>query len=332
MAARPRSRGPGLRGLAFGAGMMLLHGCGTAGSDQTSTGPGAQVFPTPPACTCPAWPRPAAYFDSVVTVVLENKSYEQAMRNPTLRDLATGALGLPTRSAYFLDFHGLFHPSYPNYLAMVSGRRIPTFHDRQRNIDRCTVVDLMDSRRMEQGDDLTWRSYAEGYPDDRQCHLEASSGRYARKHVPLLSFATVQSDRDKCRNVRAATHFGADENAGRLPSYVFFTPDLVDDGHDGSLDEAAAWLAGFLRDLMGSPAWTRRTLLIVTFDESDARSRDGDNHIYTVLVGDMVKPGPIAGRYDHYDILRAIEANFGLCPLGAGDAVAKAVGGVWEAR
>jgi hypothetical protein len=103
----------------------------------------------------------------------------------------------------------------------------------------------------------------------------------------------------------------------------------VDDGHDSGPDEAATWLAGFVRDLVRSPAWTRRTLLVVTFDESDARSRDDDNHVYTVLVGDMLKPGPIAGRHDHYSILRMIEENFGLCPLGPGDAAAERVGDVW---
>jgi acid phosphatase len=214
---------------------------------------------------------------------------------------------------------------------MVAGKRIPTSRDRQKTVSDCTVVDLMASRRSERGDDLTWRSYAEGYPDDRQCHLVPSIGGYARKHVPLLSFETIQDDPGKCENVRAAQYLGADERAGRLPSYVFFTPDLVDDAHDGSLDESAAWLAGFVRDLVGSPAWTTRTLLIVTFDESDGRSSNDDNHIYTVLLGDMIRPGPIAGRHDHYGILRLIEGNFGLCPLGAGDGAAEPIVELWPA-
>ena len=331
MAVRLGSRGPGWRGLALGAGMTLLHGCGAPATVEAPVGPGAGDLPMPPACTCPAWPRAASRFDSVVTVVLENKDYEQVMSNRTFHDLATNALGLPTRSAYFVDFHGLFHPSYGNYLAMVAGKQIPTSRDRQKTVGDCTVVDLMASRHREQGDDLTWRSYAEGYPDDKQCHLEPSIGRYARKHVPLLSFGTIQDDPGKCENVRAARHLGDDERAGRLPSYAFFTPDLVDDAHDGSLDESAAWLAGFVRDLVGSPAWTKRTLLIVSFDEFDGRSSNDDNHIYTVLLGDMIKAGPIAGRHDHYDILRLIEGNFGLCPLGAGDGAAEPIVDLWPA-
>src|SRR3954451_8298496 len=155
MAVRLGSRGPGWRGLALGAGMTLLHGCGAPAIVEAPVGPGAGDLPMPPACTCPAWPRAASRFDSVVTVVLENKGYEQAMGNRTFHDLATNALGLPTRSAYFLDFHGLFHPSYANYLAMVAGKRIPTFRNRQKTVGECTVVDLMASRHREQGDDLT---------------------------------------------------------------------------------------------------------------------------------------------------------------------------------
>src|SRR3954453_10262733 len=102
MAVRPGSRCPVWQGLAFGAGMFLLHGCGAPATVEAPVGPGAGDFPAPPACTCPAWPRAASHFDGVVTVVLENKSSEHVMGTRTFRDLAPSALGLPTRNAYFV--------------------------------------------------------------------------------------------------------------------------------------------------------------------------------------------------------------------------------------
>ncbi len=49
----------------------------------------------------------------------------------------------------------------------------------------------------------------------------------------------------------------------------------------------------------------------MTFDESEAPERKS-NHIYTVFLGDMVKPGQkVDTHYNHYDILRTIEDILG---------------------
>ncbi len=56
----------------------------------------------------------AHHFDRVVIIVLENADYEVAVRDKNLAELAT-------QGASFSNFHALFHPSYPNYLAMVAG-------------------------------------------------------------------------------------------------------------------------------------------------------------------------------------------------------------------
>jgi len=56
----------------------------------------------------------AHHFDRVVIIVLENGDYEAAVKDKNLSDLAA-------HGASFSNFHALFHPSYPNYLAMVAG-------------------------------------------------------------------------------------------------------------------------------------------------------------------------------------------------------------------
>ncbi|HWJ47571.1 MAG TPA: hypothetical protein VNS62_07955, partial [Candidatus Udaeobacter sp.] len=56
----------------------------------------------------------AHHFDRVLLIVLENTDYERAMQDPNLTALAA-------QGASFTNFHALFHPSYPNYLAMVAG-------------------------------------------------------------------------------------------------------------------------------------------------------------------------------------------------------------------
>ena len=64
---------------------------------------------------------------------------------------------------------------------------------------------------------------------------------------------------------------------------------------------------------------------MVTFDEDNGSSA---NHIATILVGPMVKPGTSAQRVDHYSLLRTLEDMYGLPPLGRA-AEAAPIDGVW---
>src|SRR4029077_17974712 len=59
-------------------------------------------------------PPTAPHFDRVLIIVLENVDYEVASQDKSLAELAAGGASLT-------NFHAMFHPSYPNYLAMVAG-------------------------------------------------------------------------------------------------------------------------------------------------------------------------------------------------------------------
>ena len=87
-----------------------------------------------------------------------------------------------------------------------------------------------------------------------------------------------------------------------------------------------------MEPLLSDLIFMRGTLVIVTFDESNPHSRDAAvNHIYTVFLGPMVESGKtIVDNYNHYNVLRTIEENFGLCPLGEGDIGAKPITSVWK--
>src|SRR4029077_14008878 len=84
-----------------------------------------------------------------------------------------------------------------------------------------------------------------------------------------------------------------------------------------------------------------RTLVVVTFDESDFESDylpdqvsayDGPNQIYTVLLGDCVRPGFEEEGYNHYSLLRTIEKNFSLDDLGRNDTGANWFEFLWGRR
>jgi hypothetical protein len=261
--------------------------------------------PAQPATT----PFPGHQFDHVLIVVLENEDNAIVLKNPYMKKLADGG-------RRFADYDGLFHPSYPNYLALVAGNFFHTKADRQKTIDARTIADLLE------GQHLTWTQYAQNYPG--HCFLDGRTPDrlYARKHVPFLSFKSIQAP-DRCARVVPADQL----DRHHLPNYAFFTPNMRNDGHDTSLSFAANWLKGFLEPILADPTVMKNTLIVVTFDESATQS---NNHIYTVFLGDMVKPGVDSKHYDHYNLLRTIEDNFGLGTLGAQDATSVPIVDAWK--
>ncbi|HVT60314.1 MAG TPA: alkaline phosphatase family protein [Thermoanaerobaculia bacterium] len=289
-----------------------------------------------PKCGAPEAP-PHDVFKHVLLIVLENQSYDRVNRNPYFQ-------GLSGRGASFSNFHGLFHPSYSNYLAMVSGRTIETHSDRQ--IESClpTIANLLAGVKGDKGDKKTkpWLSFAQGYPEEADgCFIKPSNPAqplYARKHVPFLTFTQGAP----CPNVVPDLAF--DRHA--LPAYGFYSPDLVNDGHnhslcraDQGLENAVAWLRRFLDPILDDAEVMRDTLIVVTFDESEPGCvrkllfPERDNHIYTVFLGGMVRAGFVSPKpYNHFNALRTIEENFHLPPLADGDGHALAITDVWQAR
>ena len=115
---------------------------------------------------------------------------------------------------------------------------------------------------------------------------------------------------------------------------MLYTPNLDDDGHDPVLDpqkglaKASNWLKHFLTEWFPLDETTKGTLVVITFDESEGHEQT--NRIYTIFLGDMIKPGGIAATYTHYNLLRTIEENFGLGTLNTGDKAAAPIVGIWK--
>jgi acid phosphatase len=73
-------------------------------------------------------------------------------------------------------------------------------------------------------------------------------------------------------------------------------------------------------------AQNNNSLLIVQFDEDDGTS---GNHIATIFVGPMVKPGKYSEKINHYNVLRTIEDMYRLAHLGR-TAIATPITDVWK--
>ena len=256
--------------------------------------------------------KPTEHFDHVLTVVLENQDYDKA--KGCLSDLVKTYGGRSFGKSW-----GLFHHSYTNYLAMVGGQLFPEVSklnsDQKVDLAEPSIADTLTAKG------LTWKNYAENYPGP----CKDDTTLYAQRHVPFLSFVSV---RKHGLQVVDAADFSHDVSRADFPRYAFYSPNKKNDGHDSSLATACGWVTKFLK---GIPAerWND-TLVIVTFDEA-AGDEASNNHIATVFLGKLVKNAPeeIQQPYNHYNVLRTIEDNFGLKPLADGDCAALPITGIW---
>lgn len=258
-------------------------------------------------------PPQSAGYKKVMIVIFENIDYSVAMGQPFFAKLAHDGANLA-------NFTAQVHPSQGNYIALTSGGLQGVTGDGNMDINSRNVVDLLEA----QGH--TWKVYAEGYPGN--CFKGATRGRYARKHNPFISYTDISGNAQRCAHIVNADQLAQDVQNDAVPDYSFYVPDMDNDGHDTGVAYADRWYSGKFGPLMLDQRFMHNMLLISTFDES---SLSGGNHIYTVFNGDAVTPGSVSNvSYNHYSTLHTIEAGLGLSDLGAKDAQAPLINGIWR--
>jgi hypothetical protein len=255
-------------------------------------------------------------FDRVFIIMFENESEAAARQDPFLR-------ALEQRGVRLSQYHGVAHPSQPNYIASITG--LPQVSDDQvKDLETTSIVDLLEAKG------LSWKAYMENLPTDNKAVAVSADGLYWRKHNPFISVNNIRTNPARLARVVPADQLAADVAADTLPQYAWFTPNIQNDGHSppgvqpgnhaAEVAFLSHWLEGFLPPLLQDPRFLRGTLVVVTFDESIPHA---NNQVYTTLLGDMVQAGSVeAGTYNHYSLLRTIEENFGLGTLGRNDVTA----------
>lgn len=255
----------------------------------------------------------APHFSKVVWIVFENTNFDEALNQPTFASIAK-------QGALFTNFEGSTHPSQGNYIAMIAGSQLGVMGDGLVNLNAPHLGDLIEHAG------LTWRAYAEDFPGN--CFVGKTYRNYARKHVPFMSFTSVNSNPARCANVQPGENFFRDLNAGHLPNYSMYIPNLQNDGHDTDANFAGNWLAKNFAPIISNPSVAQDTLFVITFDESESFF---SNHIYTVLVGANVIPGSRNNQnLNHTAILKLIEDQWGLGNLHQEDASSPTITGIWR--
>ena len=226
----------------------------------------------------------------VFVIVMENRSYDQVIADPYIARLAS-------QYAIATNYHGVSHPSLPNYLALTSGSTWGIADDGFHSLPDGGLGAQLTAAGID------WRAYMEGMSNG--CFH--SPYPYALKHNPFAYYG------DACpTNVVPFTHFASDMSTG-VPRFVWITPGLCHDGHDCGDAVADAWLSGTVSTITSSPAFHQNGVLFITWDEGE----DSANSVLTLVI----KPSPVFHRsardYNHYSLLATIEDELGVPRLGA---------------
>jgi phosphatidylinositol-3-phosphatase len=297
------------------------------------------------AADAPAWPETLPRYDHIIVVVEENKDFEQIIDNnaaPYLNKLAAEGTVL---TRMFAEEHN----SEGNYFWLFSGSNQNVGFD-----DRVPKVKFTASNLGQQliAKGFSFKGYAESLPAiGSDVHVVPPDCIYpciyGRKHVPWISFANVPDGTtvETSSNLRFLD-FPSDY--AKLPTVAFVIPDMEHDMHNHSPKKSVpagdTWLRQNI-DAYYQWAKTHNSLLIVTFDENDDKSgykgltnpavspdhdqlrRDQQNRIATIFAGAHVKPGYAdAESLTHVNLLRTIEAMYGLPKSGAQQPNALAAG------
>jgi hypothetical protein len=283
--------------------------------------------------------------------MFENQYRGYVLGNPYLRRLARQGIQLG-------NYFGVMHPSQTNYIASIAGYLCNvTSDERPPLLDDRTIVDLIE----EAPGRIQWKGYMESYVPAatpwEPNFTPQDAYPYFIKHNPFASFSLIVRSKERWQRIDNEAGLFADLLNGEFPEYAWFTPNIWSDGHwiNGTqvnpkprapilVDQIACWLEGFfgrLRFPGPDSHLPPRTLVVVTFDESDfeedyqpqiASSYDGPNQVYTVLLADCIEAGFEEEGYNHYSLLRTIEQNFGLGHLGKNDAGANWFQFLWGRR
>jgi acid phosphatase len=174
-----------------------------------------------------------------------------------------------------------------------------------------TVWDVDNLARRMLAAGVSFRIYAEGIT---QGYVGGNTGLYLIRHNPFAMLSDVASNPQVANaTIWPFSQFATDLANGTLPEFSYIVPDVDDDAHNGTPQQADTWLqTNVVVPLSNSSAFQSggNGVLIVDFDEAaDSDSTNGGGHVAPVLWGPNVKVGYMqtsATLYQHQSMLRTI--------------------------
>ena len=294
---------------------------------------------------CAARPASKKPYKHIVVLMDENLSVPQWEATPD----APYTHRLAEECRRLTDAAGETHPSFPNYMAVVSGT-FPTPACLHCSSGANNVFHQMNRA------DLKWRDYNEAMTGN--CVPTGSAApHYRDNHNPAFWFTDLgpasKGGDGSCAKFDKPLDpfFWNDVKNGKLPAFSWIAPSECHNMHwrspiceqttGGTKADRIRFGDDFVRRVVSAiaarPSYRKgKTLIVVTWDEANEGSVqsqgnwgiDCSDHavfvantttcrVVTILVSARLGGGSFPGFYSHYSLTRAIERNLGL-PLLAG--------------
>ncbi len=282
---------------------------------------------------------PAAFprYDHVFLIIEENHGLSQIIGNPAAPNLNALAKQYGLADHYF----STTDPSEPNYIAMLGGDSFGIVDDNAYYLHILDKPNLL--QQLDQAG-VSWRGYLQSMPHrgylgvcfPGRCEgVPDVSALYGTKHNGIVYFRhniATEAERDKMGPI---TDLGLDL-ARDPPRFGYIVPDHCTDMHGsppwcgdsghvgGTLDNALvsrgdAYVGQLVAMITGAAFWSQgNNAIVVTFDEGNGSGGccdavPGTGQVYTAVITSRGPRGVIDhAAYNHYSLLRSLEAAFGV--------------------
>jgi len=247
---------------------------------------------------------------------MENETYTSVIGNPSLPYL-NGTL-----AAHYLvlqDAYAVGHPSLPNYLELLSGSTSGVTSDCAPG-PGCQGADNLAGQLDRAG--VGWAGYMESMPSAGYTGGDAGGSDgygnelYAQHHNPFVYFPDLAGD--LATHVKPLTAMIGDLNSAQPPAFVWATPNMVDDMHDGPLSTGDTWLSQAIPQIQATSWYRAGGVILLTWDEGQDTDTSGiagggGGHIAGIVISQALYGSrPDTAPVDDAGILRSIEAAYGV--------------------
>lgn len=204
------------------------------------------------------------------------------------------------------NYQALTHPSLPNYMASTSGLSYAS-DPWTGDCDPGGTCLTGNNNIFHQVGASGWKAYAESMSSN----CSTSGDAYASKHNPAEYYTDVSAQCATNDVPMGSTTSGALHNdvvKSTLPTFSTVTPNLNNDMHDGSIQQADSWLGGWIPQITAGPDYQAGHLtIIIVWDEG---SGDGNvpSTVAMIAMSPFIVPGTKSSTYfTHSSFLKAAE-------------------------
>ena len=212
--------------------------------------------------------------DHIFYIMMENHGFSQVVGNTADAPFTTA---LANKYNLATNFHGVTHPSLPNYLAMFSGSNqgiwddcaintkcapeefVPNSGDATDQVlltpaqvaSASNQVHMFAGKNLVdqlEGKGLSWKAYMQSMPSagfQGEYFPGVQNGvnikLYAQKHNPFVYFSDIENNPNRLKKiVPFENNFADDLEDNKVPNFVWISPDQCHDMHGMSPAAAAA--------------------------------------------------------------------------------------------